>query len=303
MPQLLSLTHPDLISAVSRELNWPTLSVAHSRFASGEQRVRLTEPLQSPEIFVVHSTHDPVDANMILFGNLVDALWGAGAKRVTVTIPWMGYSLQNRRFTDGESDAFAVAQRMLGAVPWSDGWVIDPHSLTSLKKPWKGLSVWQEFADDLEERGRLKDAVVVSPDAGSEERGHAFAQLIQKPFVCLQKRRGGNGLVETVEARIEDHPKLFGKDVIITDDVINSGSTMAVAAKAVKQAGAREVYVYATHGLLVGNAVGLMLDAPITEVVVTDTIPTAVEKARKGLRIRTIAGVLMKQFTALRELD
>lgn len=303
MPQLLSLTHPELISAVSRELNWPIVPVAHSRFASGEQRVRITEPLHSSEVFVVHSTHDPVDANMILLANLVDALWGAGAKRVTVTVPWMGYSLQNRRFTEGESDAFAVAQRMLGAIPWSDGWVIDPHSVESLKKPWKSISVWQEFADDLQERGRLENAVVVSPDAGSEARGRAFAQLINKPFVCLQKRRGGSGFVETIEARLEDHPKLQGKDVILTDDVINSGSTMVAAAKAAKQAGAREVYVYATHGLLVGNAMSILLDSPISEVVVTDTIPTAVERACNGLRIRTIAGILMRQFSALRELD
>lgn len=301
MPHLVSVTHPDLVQAVSRELEWPILPVNVSEFASGELRVRLSAALESSEIFVVHGTHKPVNKHMVLFGNLLDALWGAGAKRIVAICPWLGYSLQTRRFSEGESDAFSVALRMMHAVPWSEAWVIDPHDASALKQPWKSMSVWPMFADDMEEKGRLEKAVVVSPDKGSEARAKEFARLVNRPFVCLQKRRNDSGLLDEVSMMPEDRAVIQGNDAVLVDDVINSGSTIAAAANTLKREGAGRVFAYATHGLFTGDAEKKLLQSQIDETVVTDTIPTAVEVSQKQIRVLTIAGVLMRQFPELSE--
>ena len=299
MPHVVSLTHPELAEAIAEKLDWSVLPVKVTKFASGESRLQILQPLSSSHVFVLHSTQKPVDENIVLYANLIEALRHIGAEKIETFFPWLGYSLQDRRFSERESQAFEVATQLLRASRVSSCWTLDVHSPETLPKNWNMLSAWPLFADDLKKKNLLEGAVFVSPDKGSEARVKAFALEISAPFFCLQKKRDQDGNITALQLSDEDSHFLQGKNVILMDDVINSGSTMIEASVVLKNAGVKRISVYATHGLLVGSAIERLSASDIDEVVVTDSISTAVHQKLKKLRIVTIAGLLLSQFQEL----
>jgi len=137
---------------------------------------------------------------------------------------------------------------------------------------------------------QLKDLVVVAPDVGSAKMARGFAKRLNATFAIIDKRRAGANVAEAMNVVGE----VEGRDCLIPDDMIDTAGTMAEAIKALKNLGARDIYICATHGLFSGPAIQRLKDSPVTEVTVTNTIHLPEEKRFDRLKVLSIAGLLSK---------
>ena len=264
-----------LAERISRELgNAPFAIPFTKRFPDGEMYVRIGGRLEGEDVVVVQSTRTDQDLVELLL--LEDAVREAGARRVFVVVPYFGYARQDRRFFPGEP----VSARTLCRHVELDADVVitvDLHSsqtLTNFTKPAFEASGIPAIARLLRER---PIDLLVSPDRGGVDRARRMAQLLDKPWFALEKKRLDSEHVElslpsSIPATIE------GKHLVIVDDVISTGGTIVEAAKLLKKRGVAVISAACTHGLFLRDAFE-RIKAVADEVYSTDTLGNPAEKA------------------------
>lgn len=278
-----------LAERVSRELgNAPFAIPFLKRFPDGEMYLRVGGRMEGDDVVIVQSTR--TDSDLVELLLLEDAVREAGARRVLVVVPYFGYARQDRLFFPGEPvSARAFCRHVeLGA----DAVVtVDLHSAQTLShftKPAFEASGIPAIARRLRER---PTDVLVSPDKGGVDRVRRMAQLLDKPWIALDKHRLDS---EHVELSLPDETSvpLEGKQVVLVDDVITTGGTIVEAAKLLKSCGAGAISAACTHGLFLRDAFE-RIKAVTDDVYSTDTLGNPAEKASVA---PDIAAILRRQF-------
>jgi ribose-phosphate pyrophosphokinase len=223
---------------------------------------------------------------------LIDAARRASAERITAVIPYFGYARQDRKDQPRVAIGAKLMANMIVAAGADRVLSIDfhQHQLQGFFDiPVDHLYAAPVFTRYFREK-QLDNLVVVSPDVGSAKMARGFAKRLGGTMGIIDKRRPAANVSEVMHV-IGD---VDGKDCLLSDDMIDTGGTLAQAARALKERGARDVYACATHALLSGPAVERLRDAPFTEIVVTDTIPVPPHKQFETLRVLSTDELLAK---------
>ncbi len=265
--------------------------VTLSRFADGELFVRIDENVRGNDVFIVQPTNPPAD-NLMELLLLIDAAKRASAARVTCVMPYYGYSRQDRK----DQPRVAIGAKLVANVIMTAGadrlLGVDfhQHQLQGFfDVPVDHLYAAPVFVSHFK-RKNLHDVVVVAPDVGSAKMARGFAKRLDGTLAIIDKRRPRANVSEVVNVVGE----VEGRDCILADDMIDTAGTVSEAARALKELGAGDVYVCATHALLSGPAKERLSAAPIREVVVTDTIAIREESRFDTLKVLSVGDLLSK---------
>ena len=288
---LSGTANPALAEEIARHIGVELCKVTLTRFADGEIFVRIDENVRGNDVFIIQPTNPPAE-NVLELLLMIDAAKRASAARVTVVMPYYGYSRQDRK----DQQRVAIGAKLLANMIMAAGahrvLGIDfhQHQLQGFFDiPVDHLYAMPVFTAHYR-RKQLKDIVVVAPDVGSAKMARGFAKRMNATLAIIDKRRPAANVAEVVNVVGE----VEGKDCILTDDMIDTAGTVSEAARALKDLGAHSVYCCATHALLSGPARERLMNAPIEEVAVTDTIALPEERRFEKLAILSVGELLSK---------
>ncbi|MDB4878672.1 MAG: ribose-phosphate pyrophosphokinae [Gemmatimonadetes bacterium] len=280
-----------LAAEIAHQLGIDLCKCTCNRFADGEIFVRIDENVRGNDVFIVQPTNAPAENIMELL-LLIDAARRASAARITVVMPYYGYSRQDRKDQPRVAiGAKLVANMIMGAgADRVLGIDFHQHQLQGFFDiPVDHLYAMPVLSSHFR-RKNLRDVVIVAPDVGAAKMARGFAKRLDATLAIIDKRRPHANVSEVVNVVGE----VEGRDCILADDMIDTAGTVAGAARALKELGARDIYVCATHALLSGPAVQRLTESPIIEVVVTDTILTPPERRFDKLTILSVGELLSK---------
>ena len=283
--------HRELAEGICRHIEMRLGVCEVTRFSDGEIYVEIGENVRGVNCFAVQPTCSPVNDNLMELLVMIDALKRASAGSIVAVIPYFGYARQDRKVKQRTPISAKLVADLVTAAGADRVVAVDLHAgqiQGFFNIPVDHLFAMPVMIDYLRTRFS-KDSIVVSPDAGGVERARAYAKRLSTTLAIIDKRRSSPNVSEVMNI-IGD---VKGKDTVIVDDMIDTAGTLAQAAKAVMDAGARTVSACATHGVLSGPAIQRINDSPLTEVVVTDTIPLRPEaKACPKIRQLSVAKLL-----------
>lgn len=280
-----------LAEEIGRYMGIDLCKTTSTRFADGEIFVRIDENIRGNDVFIVQPTNPPGDNIMELL-LMIDAARRASAARITVVMPYYGYSRQDRKDQPRVAIGAKLVANMIQGAGADRVLGVDfhQHQLQGFFDiPVDHLYAAPVFTAHYRKK-QLKDLVVVAPDVGSAKMARGFAKRLDATFAIVDKRRPKANVAEVLNVVGE----VADRDCLIADDMIDTAGTMCEAARALKNLGARDVYICATHALLSGPAAERLRDAPITEVAVTDTVAIPPERIFPTLRILSVGELLSK---------
>jgi ribose-phosphate pyrophosphokinase len=290
-----------LAEEIAENLGVPLGEVELSTFANGEIYCRYLESIRGADVFLVQSHSDPINERIMEQLIMIDAAKRASAKRITAVCPFYGYSRQDKK-TEGREPITARLLADMLTVAGADRVVaVDLHTgqvqgffnmpvdhLTALPV----LSAY--LADTVE-----GEVVVVSPDTGRVKLAQRLANHLDADLAIIDKRRPR--ATHNVAQALEVVGEVAGHACILIDDMIDTGGTVVSAAELLMAKGATDVYVAATHGILSGPAVDRLKNAPIREVVLTNTLPIEDGKRFPELRVLSVAPIIADALDAVFE--
>jgi ribose-phosphate pyrophosphokinase len=258
---------------ISKELQQPLIEVTYKRFPDDEFYVRILDDVKGEDVLIVQTTYP--DTKIVELLIMQDAVYEAGAKEITVALPYFGYSRQDKKFEDGEPiSARAIAEHI---SLHSDRIItVDPHKEHLLKffnSPAYSCSAVVEIAKYLKE----KDVdFILAPDKGAKKRAQQAANIINCEYDYMEKTRIDGKTIKIKPKNLD----VKNKNVVIIDDIISTGGTMAKSIRELKKQGAKKVLVACTHGLFIDGAKGKLLSAGCNEIISTDTIKDEFSKVK-----------------------
>jgi ribose-phosphate pyrophosphokinase len=292
--------HPELSTEVAAYLKAPLGDCVLSTFANGEIYCRYGENIRGTDIFVFQ-THGGDSINDSLMEQLImiDAAKRASAKRITAVCPFYGYARQDRKAEGREPITARLVADMLTSAGADRVVTVDLHTgqiQGFFDYPVDHLTAVPVIAEYLATVVD-GDTVIVAPDAGGGKLAWRFADRLGTDIAFIDKRRPKGthnvAVANDVVGRVKD------RTCVLVDDMIDTAGTVVSAANLLKDRGATEVLIAATHGLLSGPAVDRLKNGPIREVVVTNTLPIPTEKRFDSLRVLSIAPLLAEAIDAV----
>lgn len=279
------------------------ISLGHavvSTFSDGEIFVKLEENVRGSDVYVVQSTSEPVNNNIMELLILIDALKRASAEEITAVIPYYGYARQDRKDQPRVPITAKLVADLIAVTGVHRVLTIDLHA--GQIQGFFNIPVDHLYATpillDYFRKKKFNDLVVVSPDAGGVERARAFAKRLNVGLAIIDKRREGPNRTKIMNI-IGD---VVGRDILILDDMIDTAGTIAQAATAIKSKGAARIVAGCTHPVLSGPALQRLSEAPIDEIVVTNTIPLkGKEQICKKITVLTIAPLIGEAIKRIHE--
>ena len=265
----------DLGRKVAKMLEARAVSVIFKTFPDGESYIRLEGDVKDEEVVIVQTTGPPQDVHIMQLFLMVDAAKSLGAKRVTAVVPYLAYARQDKRFLQGEAVSVETLIKILEASGTDRFLTVNIHEKSVLKKfsvPAESLSAMTLLAEYFKKKG-LAEAFSLAPDKGALELAKEADKVLDGGCGWLRKERDRlTGEIRVEEKRLD----IKGRDVIIFDDIISTGGTIAAAVKMLKEQGARRVYAACAHPLLVGEAQRKIMQSGAEEIVGTDCVPSPV---------------------------
>ena len=271
MKILSGTSNPSLSKNISKQLKLKLVNTNIKNFADGEIYVEINENIRGNSVFVIQSTSTPANDNLMELLLCIDALRRSSAKNITAVIPYFGYARQDRKVVPRTSISAKLVSNLITNAGAHRIVTVDLHAgqiQGFFDIPVDNLFATPIFARHARKKIKSKKIVCVAPDVGGTERARALGKLLGVGLAIVDKRRPkpGQSQVMNVIGDVMNHT------CIIVDDIIDSGGTIVNAAKALKERGAKEVYVYITHGVLSGDAVKKIKNSVIKNLVITDTI-------------------------------
>lgn len=260
-----------LAKAISLQLRAYRLKRTIRKFPNGELSVRLLDDVKGQTVVILQGFQAPIHEHLMELLLLADAAKRQGASTIIGVIPWLAYSRQDRVFQSGEPLSAQVIVRVISSAPIDKLFVIDLHTRKELDFftiPVEHLTLLDEFVLQMKPNS-TKNTVVVSPDAGGVMRSVKFAKLLGLPMALIEKTRDketGNTTATSLSAPVS------GKDCVIFDDVIATGSTVVTNSAYLKSNGARSVTFCATHGSF-DRGFSVFDPHIVDNIIVSDTIP------------------------------
>ncbi len=265
---------------IARELGIETINTETKTFPDGENYLRISiedeTKILGKEVIIIQSTgpssSSTQNARLIELFMIIDSIKRMGAAKIIVVVPYLAYARQDKRFRPGESKFADVILQLLNSLSIDEFYTVDVHAPALIDEcSCKAINIdsMKLLADYIKSKG-AKDIIVISPDKGAIERSKAFAKYFGEniPVEVLEKERD----VKTGEIKMKGILSLKDKDVVIADDIIATGGTMATSIKLAKASGARKVFAVATHALLLQEAKYRLLKAGADEIIGTDSI-------------------------------
>jgi len=266
----------DLGKRIARRLKAPYVEAKTRVFPDGESKITFGRIPKNSVVLVVQSTYPPVDTNLLQALSIISQARNVSSK-IYAIIPYMGYARQDRQFLSGEVVTMSIVAKMLQAAAAKKIIVVDIHSKTALnhfKINSENISAIPELAKYFKKL-KLKNSLVVSPDAGGSLRAKKFADLLNTGFITLKKSRNRNtGKVRVISSKVDVH----GKNLILVDDIISTGSSIIKATQFLKKQKCKRIFVACTHGLFVGDAERKIKKAGVSQIISTNTIPRSTSK-------------------------
>ena len=288
-----------LAEEIAKMLKVPLSPVEIKRFHDGEIYCRVMESVRGCDVYVIQPTSPDASLNLMELLIMVDAIRRSSPDKITAVIPYYGYCRQDKKTKPREPITAKVVANMLETAGVNRVMMFDLHVAQVqgfFDIPSDNLDVIPVFADYILDK-KLKDIVVVSPDAGGASRARAFGKVLNAPIAIVDKRRPEPNVAH-VENVIGD---VKGKTALLVDDIIDTAGTTTEAAKILLKFGAKEVYSFATHAVLSQNAIEKIKNSPIKELVVTNTIEIPQEKIISKLKVISIAPLLSETIKRTHE--
>lgn len=269
------------------------------RFSDGEVQINIEESIRGCDVYLIQSTSAPANEHLMELLIMIDAVKRASARTINVVIPYYGYARQDRKARAREPITAKLVANLLETAGATRVLTIDLHA-TQIQGffdiPVDQLMGVPLLSDYFESK-KLDDIVVVSPDHGGVVRARKMADRLKAPIAIIDKRRPKPNVSEVMNivGNIE------GKTAIIIDDIIDTAGTITLAANALVEQGATEVYACCTHPVLSGPAIERISNSKIKELVVTNTI--ALNEKQKGENITqlSVAGLMAEAIIRVHE--
>ena len=277
---------------ISKHLKSKLVNTNIKRFADGEIYIEINENIRGNSIFIVQSISSPANDNLMELLLCIDALKRSSAKNITAVIPYFGYARQDRKVVPRTSISAKLVSNLITKAGADRVVTVDLHAgqiQGFFDIPVDNLFTTSIFARHVKKNIKKKDLICIAPDVGGTERARALGKAINAGLAIIDKRRPKPGQSEVMN--IIGNVK--NKSCIIVDDIIDSGGTIINCAKALKNRGAKDVYVYITHGVLSGEAIKKINKSHIKKLVVTDTIDNSGKtKNIKNIEILPISSLM-----------
>ena len=276
-------SHPELAQEIAEHMGVELGKSTVTKFSDGEISVSIWESVRGKDCFIIQSTCEPVNDNIMELLIMTDALKRASCNSVTAVIPYYGYARQDRKAKARDPITSKLVANMITAAGIDRVITMDLHA--SQEQGFFDIPVdhmlGQPMLTDYFKLKDLDDMVIVSPDHGSVSRARNMAKPFNVPIAIIEKRRPEPNKSEIMNI-IGD---VEGKNCIILDDMIDTAGTICNAAKALADLGAKSVYACATHAVLSGPAIERIEASPIKEMVLLNTIPIPEEKRLKKITV------------------
>ena len=289
----------ELAAEICQHLGCKLGECSTTRFADGELYFQILENVRGADVFVVQPTCPPVNDNLVELMLMIDAFRRSSARRITAVLPYFGYARQDRKDKPRVPISAKVVSDVL-ALNSDRLLTMDLHAAQI--QGFFNIPVDHLFAApvlvEFFQKASLPDLTVVSPDAGGVERARAFAKRLEGELAIIDKRRTSANVAEVMNV-IGD---VKGRSALIVDDMVDTAGTLVNTVEALRDAGAREVYACATHGVLSGPAVGRIIDSSLEEIVVTDTVPLNTPARESGrVRVLSVAKLLAQAIVSIHD--
>jgi len=287
MKILAGTSNLKLCKDIARNLKLKLVNTNIKRFPDNEIYVEINENIRGNSIFVVQSTSNPVNDNLMELLICIDALRRSSAKNITAVIPYFGYARQDRKVVPRTAISAKLVSNLITDAGANRILSVDLHAgqiQGFFDIPVDNLFATPIFARHIKKNIKTNNLVCVAPDVGGVERTRALSRRINVGIAIIDKRRPAPGKSEVMNivGNVKD------KICVIVDDIIDSGGTIVNAAKALKDKGAKEIYVYKTHAVLSGRAVDKIKESQIKKLIITDTIDNS-KKIKISKKIEVIS--------------
>ncbi len=263
--------HPSLTKEIADFLGIPVGQARLRRFPDSEVSFQIDENIRGADVFIIQPTSNPVDQHLMEMLVMIDAFRRSSAARITAVVPYYGYARQDRKDKPRVPISAKLVANLLSAAGTNRVLTMDLHKAQI--QGFFDIPVDHLFAApviiDYLARLNSPKLTIVSPDAGGAERARAYAKRLDAELAIVDKRRSEDGTAEVMNV-IGD---VEGRTCILQDDIIDTAGTIQKAATGLKNAGALKVFACAVHGVLSGPAIERIENAPIDQLVVTNTIP------------------------------
>ena len=292
MKILTGNSNKHLSKKISKYLKNKLVNSSIKKFSDGEIYVEINENIRGNSIFIVQSSSSPANDNLMELLLCIDALKRSSAKNITAVIPYFGYARQDRKVVPRTSISAKLVSNLITKAGADRVVTVDLHAgqiQGFFDIPVDNLFSTPIFARHVKKNIKSKNIVCIAPDVGGTERARALGKILNVGLAIVDKRRPkpGQSQVMNVIGEVKD------KTCVIVDDIIDSGGTIVNAAKALKDRGAKEVYVYITHGVLTGEAVKKIKNSVIKKLVITDTIDNKDKtKSAKNIEVLSISALM-----------
>ena len=273
----------ELSKKIAKNLKLKLVNSNIKRFADGEIYAEINENIRGNSIFVIQSISTPANDNLMELLICIDALRRSSAKNITAVIPYFGYARQDRKVVPRTAISAKLVSNLITNAGAHRIVTVDLHAgqiQGFFDIPVDNLFSTPIFSKHIKKYISNKNIICVAPDVGGVERARALGQKLNVGLAIVDKRRPAPGKSQVMN--IIGNVK--GKNCLLVDDIIDSGGTIVNAAKALKEKGAKDVYVYVTHGVLSGNAVEQINNSKIKKLILTDTIDNS-NKIKKSSKI------------------
>jgi len=292
-------SHLVLARKIAKLLKIPLTPTEIKTFADGEIYVRIKKKVRGDDIFLIQSLSSPVNEHLVELLIAIDALRRASAARINVICPYLAYSRQDRKVVSREPITAKLIANLITKAGASRVITIDLHAEQIqgfYDIPLDCFLGYPQFTDYLLKK-KFKNIVVVSPDIGGVKRGRKMAVLLKAPLAVVDKKRKIHNQSEVV--RIIGEVK--GKTAVIIDDIVDTAGTVAQAAYALKQRGAKKIIICATHALLSNDGCQKLEECPASQVLLLDTVHLPKEKKTAKIKVLSLAPLLAKIITRIHQ--
>ena len=298
MKLLTGNSNKTLSKKIAKYLKSKLINSSIRKFSDGEIYIEINENIRGNSIFIIQSISSPANDNLMELLLCIDALKRSSAKNITAVIPYFGYARQDRKVAPRTSISAKLVSNLITKAGADRVVTVDLHA--GQIQGFFDIPVDNLFATPIFARHakkKIKSKSIIAPDVGGTERARALGKTLNVGLAIVDKRRPkpGQSQVMNIIGNVKN------KTCIIVDDIIDSGGTIVNAAKALKDKGAKDVYVYITHGVLSGEAVNKIKKSVIKNLVITDTIDNhdKIKKAKniEVLPISSLMGEAIKRIS------
>ena len=287
MKILTGNSNKQLSNKISKNLKNKLVNTSIRKFADGEIYIEINENIRGNSIFIIQSVSSPANDNLMELLLCIDALKRSSAKNITAVIPYFGYARQDRKVVPRTSISAKLVSNLITDAGADRVVTVDLHAgqiQGFFDIPVDNLFATPIFAKHIKRKIKSNNIICVAPDVGGVERARALGKKLDVGLAIVDKRRPspGKSQVMNVIGNVKN------KICILTDDIIDSGGTIVNAADALLKRGAKEVHVYATHGVFSGDAVKKIKNSKIKNLVITDSIDSS-DKLKKVRNIEVLS--------------